>query len=113
MRVVRLDPALVSEPSAPLPDDTVFAVGGSTFPNAKDFTSALENYPCVISVSRGDPVSSPLEQKSEPDFSRWSNKASLIFLDGELEVQQPGTLRGASSELTSRAYGAGCSSSGS
>ena len=70
MRVVRLDPAKTSEPGAPLPEDTIFAVGGMTFPTVKDFTMALENHPCVISVSRGDPVGSPLEQQREPEFSR-------------------------------------------
>ena len=72
MRVVRLNPAIASEPGAPQPDDFIFAVGGMTFPTTKDFAIALENHPCVISVLRGDKMGSPVEQKEEPDFS---NKA--------------------------------------
>ena len=70
MRVVRLNPAVVSEPNAPLPEDRVYAVGGITFPTVKEFTLALENYPCVISVSRDNPVSSQVEHRGKPDFSR-------------------------------------------
>ena len=70
MRVARLDSAIASEHDAPQPDDTIFAVGGMTFPTTKDFTMALENYPCVISVSRDEPVGSPVEQQREPVFSK-------------------------------------------